>query len=211
MLSQVDEYLTRVSWQEELTALRLILLDCGLTEEWKWKQPCYTYRGNNIGILGSFKDNCVFSFFKGVLLQDEHSILEKPGANSQSARVVRITDVKQVVELRPILKAYIFEAIEVEKAGLNVTLESNDNLVFPEELHAKFALDPKFQTAFQDLTPGRQRGYNLYFSGAKSSKSRYNRIEKHTERILAGKGIHDCICGRSQKMPRCDGSHQHIQ
>lgn len=210
MIPQVDDYLTRVPWQKELTALRLILLDCGLTEEWKWKQPCYTYEGSNIGILGSFKTNCVFSFFKGVLLKDEHHILEKPGANSQSARVVRITDVKQVTELEKILKRYIYEAIEVEKAGLKVELKSNSELVFPEELHTKFAQDPAFHHAFQALTPGRQRGYNLYFSGAKSSKSRRDRIEKHTERILAGKGIHDCICGRSQKMPRCDGSHHHI-
>lgn len=210
MLSQVDDYLTRVPWQKELTAFRLILLDCGLTEEWKWKQPCYTFEGKNIGVLGSFKDNCVLSFFKGVLLEDAQEILEKPGANSQSARVVRITDVKQVIEMEAILRGYIFEAIEVEKAGLKVEYKSNDTLVFPKELHTRFAQDPEFQSAFQQLTPGRQRGYNLYFSGTKSSKSRQDRIEKHVQRILAGKGINDCVCGRSNKMPRCDGSHNHI-
>lgn len=211
MIPQVDDYLTRVPWEKELTALRLILLDCGLTEEWKWRQPCYTFQGKNIGILASFKDSCAVSFFKGVLLQDDHGILEKPGENSQSVRFARFTHVKQITELDAILKAYIYEAIEIEKAGLKVELKSNSELVFPEELHAKFAQDPAFHYAFQALTPGRQRGFNLYFSGAKSAKSREARIEKHTERILAGKGINDCICGLSQKMPRCDGSHNQIQ
>ncbi|MCB9138659.1 MAG: YdeI/OmpD-associated family protein [Caldilineaceae bacterium] len=178
------------TWEEELAHLRRICLDSDLTEELKWSQPCYTVGGRNLIMIAAFKDNCVLSFFKGALLKDPHGILEKPGGNSRAGRVVRFTDVAQVLEQEPILKAYIEESIAAEKAGLEVVVE-DDELVLPEELEEKFAEDPDFMAAFEALTPGRQRGYAIYFSSAKQSKTRTARIEKHMPRIFEGLGMHD--------------------
>ncbi len=211
MHSKVDEFLEKsAKWQEELKILRNIILSCGLTEELKWGQPCYTYNNTNVIILGGFKDYCFISFLKGVLLHDSENILKKPGENTQSGRIVSFTDVQQIIDLVQTLKDYIYEAIEIEKAGLKVESNNKVELVLPSELLLKFESDPAFKAAFEALTPGRQRAYNIYFSGAKQSKSRESRIENSFQRIINGKGLNDCTCGLSKKLPNCDGSHKYI-
>ena len=210
MHPEVDQYLSKVKkWQDELEKLRTILLDCQLNEELKWRVPCYTFQNGNIVLINSFKDFCALGFFKGALLNDSNNVLIKQGENTQSARIIRFTSVKEIIEMEAIIKAYIYEAIEVEKAGLKVE-PNNKELEFPEELLIKFNENPEFKTAFEALTPGRQRAYNLFFSDSKQSKTREARIEKYTQRILNGKGINDCVCGLSKKMPGCDGSHKFI-
>src|ERR1043165_597550 len=156
---KVDGYLRTKLWQEELRKLRAIVLDCPLTEEIKWRVPCYTYQGSNVVILGRFKDCCVLSFVKGALLKDAQGILVKPGENTQAARVIRFTNVREIVELEAVLKAYIHEAIDVEKAGLKVNFKAKTELIFPEELQNKLDKIPALKTAFAALTPGRQRAY----------------------------------------------------
>jgi uncharacterized protein YdeI (YjbR/CyaY-like superfamily) len=209
MNPKVDVYLSKAKkWAEELEALRTIIIDCGLIEELKWRQPCYTFQNNNIVIIGEFKEYCVLTFFKGALLNDANGILSKPGENTQAARLIRFTNVTEIVKLKPILKAYIFEAIELEKAGMKVDFKKNTELVFPQELQNKLDENPLFKNAFNALTPGRQRAYNLYFSASKQAKTRETRIEKYMQQIINGKGINDCTCGLSQKMPYCDGSHK---
>jgi uncharacterized protein YdeI (YjbR/CyaY-like superfamily) len=197
-------------WQEELLKLREIVLDCGLNEELKWGQPCYTLNKTNVIMLGGFKDYCFISFLKGVLLHDSENMLQKPGENTQSGRIIPFIDIQTIIDMKQTLKAYIYEAIEVEKAGLKVTSISKGELVFPDELLQKFESDPTFKVAFEALTPGRQRAYNIYFSGAKQSKSRVSRIESYVQRILSGKGFNDCTCGLSKRLPNCDGSHKYI-
>jgi uncharacterized protein YdeI (YjbR/CyaY-like superfamily) len=179
------------SWDDELKQLRTILLDTELTEEVKWKVPCYTYDGNNVLIMSAFKEYCSLSFFKGVLLKDPHGILEKQGENSQADRLIRFTDVDRIVELESVIKAYIQEAIEVEKAGLKVEYKSVSEFDVPEEFQSQLDDDPALKAAFEALTPGRQRGYLLYFSGAKQSKTRMSRVEKYIPKIFEGKGFHD--------------------
>ena len=211
MNPKVDDFINNATkWQPEIKQLRLLLLDCGLTEEFKWRNPCYTFQGNNVVIIGSFKEYCTLSFFKGTLLQDSNGILSKPGENSQAVRFFKFTNLEQIIEQQSIIKAYIYEAIEIEKAGLKVIFKSNTELELVEELQVALDKNPALKTAFQALTPGRQRAYNLHFSEAKQSKTRETRIEKYTQRILNGKGINDCICGLSKKMPNCDGSHKYI-
>lgn len=178
-------------WQAELREVRRILLDTELTEELKWGFPCYTFQGGNVVILSSFKDNCTLSFFKGVLLQDSERILVQPGENSQAGRVIRFTSVDEILALEAVLKAYVAEAIEVEKAGLKVEYQDTSAFEFPDELLKMFADDPAFAAAFEALTPGRQRGYLLHFSSAKQSQTRVRRIEKYMPRIFEGKGLHD--------------------
>ncbi len=212
MNPKVDEFISSATkWQPEIKQLRLLLLDCGLTEEFKWRMPCYCFQGNNVVLIGSFKEFCTLSFFKGILLQDSNGILSKPGENSQSMRFFKFTNLEQIIEQQSIIKAYIYEAIEIEKAGLKVIFKSNTELELVEELQVALDKNPALKTAFKSLTPGRQRAYNLYFSEAKQSKTRKTRIEKYTQRILNGKGINDCICGLSKKMPNCDGSHKYIR
>lgn len=211
MNPKVDEYIDKApKWQDEMMLLRALLLECGLTEELKWRVPCYTYRNNNIIIIGAFKETCTLSFFKGVLLNDVNGILVAPGENSQSVKMAVFTDIQEIKAQLPILKAYVFEAIEVEKAGLKVDKKGSEELVFSEELNSKLNTSPAFKKAFESLTPGRQRAYNLYFSAPKQAKTRITRIEKYTQQILNGKGINDCVCGMSKKMPNCDGSHKYI-
>ncbi|MFC4802674.1 YdeI family protein [Neobacillus sp. GCM10023253] len=178
------------NWPEELEKLRMIVLDCGLTEELKWGVPCYTFQKSNVLIISAFKEYCSLSFFKGALLKDAHRILEKPGENTQAGRLVKFTNVKQIVELEPVLKEYIYEAVEAEKAGLKVNTKKNPEPI-PEELQNKFEDIPALKTAFDALTPGRQRAYILHFSAPKQSKTRVSRIEKYMEKILAGKGLND--------------------
>ena len=212
MNPKVDDFISNAKkWQPEMEQLRLLLLDCGLTEEFKWRTPCYSFQGNNVVLIGSFKEYCALSFFKGTLLQDTDGILCKPGENSQAVRFFKFTNLEEIIEQQSIIKAYIYEAIEIEKAGLKVNFKSNTELELVAELQNTLDKNPDLKTAFQALTPGRQRAYNLYFSGSKQSKTRETRIEKYTPRILDGKGINDCTCGLSKKMPNCDGSHKYIR
>ncbi len=198
-------------WRQELEHLRTIILDCGLTEEWKWRVPCYTLQDSNIVLINSFKDYCAVGFFKGVLLKDSEGILYQQTENSQSARLIRFSNLQEITESESVLKSYIREAMEIEKAGLKVAFKKNTELVFLEELQTKLDEIPDFKTAFYALTPGRQRAYDLYFSAPKQSQTRYSRIEKYTQQILEGKGINDCTCGLSKKFPYCDGSHKELK
>jgi uncharacterized protein YdeI (YjbR/CyaY-like superfamily) len=212
MNPDVDAYLSKVKyWNEEATVLRSLLIECGLTEAFKWRAPCYMFQDSNIVILHLFKDYCALGFFKGVLLHDIHEILSSPGENSQSVRMAKFTSVKDIKKQKAILKAYIFEAIEVEKAGLKVELKQSKNLELTEEFQHKLDHHPALKKAFEALTPGRQRAYHLYFSAPKQSATRITRVEKYVSQILCGKGINDCTCGFSKKMPQCDGSHKHIK
>ena len=189
---KIDGYLRKSSqWQDELQKLRKIILDSELTEEVKWRVPCYAFQGKNVLFIGRFKESCVLSFVKGVLLKDPKAILIQQTENSQSVRIIRFTGVQEIVKLEPVLKAYINEAIEVEKAGLKVKLKKVSEFKMPEELERKFDETPALKTAFRALTPGRQRAYILYFSGAKQSKTREARVEKCVQRILGGKGLDD--------------------
>ncbi len=212
MHPKVDEFLLKAqNWQKEMEALRAIVLDCGLTEELKWRQPCYSFQNKNVLIISAFKEHCVLSFLKGVLLKDEAEILVSPGENSQSGMFAKFTSLKQIAENTNTLKAYIFEAIEVEKAGLKVDLAKSTEFEFPEELIKKLDQDPSFKAAFEGLTTGRQRAYNMFFTAAKQSKTIEARIEKYRDRIMKGKGMNDCVCGHSKRMPNCDGSHKYFE
>lgn len=178
-------------WQEEYAKLRILILDCGLVEELKWGVPCYTYKKSNIVLIHGFKNYCALLFHKGVLLNDAEGILIQQTKNVQSARQIRFTDISQIIEMEATLKAYIFEAIEVEKAGLEVKLKKTEEFNMPDEFQIKLDENPTLKSAFESLTPGRQRGYLLYFSSAKQSKTRESRIEKYTPQILDGKGLKD--------------------
>lgn len=184
-------------WADELKMLRDIILGCGLTEELKWGVPCYTYNGKNVLNISALKHSATIGFFKGSLLKDPQNILEKPGQNSQATRYLKITGVNQILELENTIRAYIFEAVEIEKAGLEVQFKKNPEPV-PEELQQKLDDDPLFNSAWEGLTPGRQRGYIIYFSQPKQSKTRLNRIEKLTPKILNGEGMHDKYSSRKQ-------------
>ena len=183
------------SWIEELKLLRQIVLECGLEEELKWSVPCYTLNKKNVLLVSALKDYATISFFKGALLSDEHGWLEKPGPNSQATRYLKFTDLKSIQERQSKIKEYIHQAIEVEKAGLKVTFQRNPEPV-PVELELKFKEDPLLQSAFEALTPGRQRGYILYFTQAKQAKTRLRRIDKCTGNILNGFGLHDAYKAR---------------
>ena len=192
MNPQVDEFLRKAhKWQEEFTKLRTIILDCQMTEEIKWGVPCYTLEHKNIVLIHGFKEYCAILFFKGALLNDAHQILIQQSENVQAARQIRFTNIHEIIDQEAILKAYIYEAIEVEKAGLTVTYKKKTELIYPEEFQNKLDEDPAFKTAFEALTPGRQRAYNLYFSEPKQSKTRESRIEKSIWQILNGKGLND--------------------
>jgi uncharacterized protein YdeI (YjbR/CyaY-like superfamily) len=179
-------------------------------EEWKWRVPCYTFQENNIVMVQGFKEYCAIGFFKGALLSDTESLLIQQTENSQSARQLRFTQIDEIIALEKTIKAYILEAIEIEKAGLNITYKKKEDYAFPEELHQKMQEYPALKTAFEALTPGRQKGYLLHFSEAKQAKTRETRIEKAMPKILDGKGLMDCTCGLSKRMPNCDGSHKQL-
>jgi len=192
MNCKVDEFFNKAKkWKEEYEKLRTIVLDCRLTEDFKWMHPCYTFHNKNIVLIHGFKEYCALLFHKGALLQDPHGILIQQTENVQAARQIRFTNVQEIVEMETILKAYIHEAIEVEKAGLEVNYKKNTDFNIPEELLNKFDAIPALKTAFEALTPGRQRAYILYFSQPKQSKTRESRIEKYIEHILNGKGLND--------------------
>jgi uncharacterized protein YdeI (YjbR/CyaY-like superfamily) len=189
---KVDFYFNKAKkWQQEQEKLRVIAIDCGLIEELKWGCPCYTLNNNNIVLIHAFKDYCAFLFFKGVLLKDTDGILIQQTENVQAARQIRFTSLLQIVEIEQTLKAYIHEAIEVEKAGLKVELKKTTEFNMPDEFQHKLNAIPALKTAFEALTPGRQRAYLLYFSSAKQSATRQARVEKYMPKILNGKGLDD--------------------
>jgi uncharacterized protein YdeI (YjbR/CyaY-like superfamily) len=192
MNPKVDEFLSKTpKRQEEFEKLREILLDCELTEELKWGVPCYTFQKNNIALIHGFKEYCAILFVKGALLRDAHGILVQQTENVQAGRQVRFTNAGEIAAMEAVLKDYVREAVEVEKAGLEVNFKKNTEFTVPEELQSKFEENPALKTAFEALTPGRQRAYLLYFSEPKQSKTRQARIEKYTQQILAGKGLQD--------------------
>ncbi|MCX6307343.1 MAG: DUF1801 domain-containing protein [Bacteroidia bacterium] len=192
MNPKVDLFIRKSEkWQEELENLRRIILDCMLTEEVKWGQPCYLFENRNLVLIHGFKEYCAILFFKGALLQDPQGLLILQTENVQAGRQIRFTNVQQILELESTLKAYIYEAIEVEKAGLKVEIKKNTELKFPLEFQTKLVEIPALKTAFDALTPGRQRAYNFYFSEPKQAKTREARVEKCILQILSGKGLYD--------------------
>ena len=205
----VDEFLKKVkNWKPELTALRKILLTTKLEEEVKWGVPCYTYDSKNIVLIQGFKEYCVIAFFKGSLLKDAKGVLLKAGENTQASRKIQFTSVEEIKKKEKLLKDYIKEAIALEKAGVKVEYKTVDQLVFPKEFEKHLKINKALKVAFEKLTPGRQRAYNLYFSSAKQVETRETRVQKYIQRILAGKGIDDFTCGLSKRYPYCDGSHK---
>ena len=190
--NKVDFYFDKPGkWQTELNELRKIILGCRLREELKWGVPCYQLEKRNIVLIHVFKEYCALLFFKGALLKDTHNLLIQQTKNVQAARQVRFTSASEIIKLKPDLKAYIYEAIEVEKAGLKVPIRKTSEYKVPEEFQEKLIADVDLKKAFQNLTPGRQRGYLLYFSAAKQSKTREERIEKYIPAIKKGKGLND--------------------
>jgi uncharacterized protein YdeI (YjbR/CyaY-like superfamily) len=189
---EVDGYLRRAKkWKEEFEKLRTIILGCGLTEEVRWGCPCYTFETRNVVLIHGFKEYCALLFFKGVLLKDAEGILIQQTENVQAARQIRFTNIREIKEMERTIKAYIHEAVEVEKAGLEVTYKRTSGFKMPEEPKNKLDEIAALKTAFNVLTPGRQRGYILYFSAAKQSKTRETRVEKCMPQILNGKGLND--------------------
>lgn len=188
---KVDQYIGKAKlWREEMEKLRTIILDCGLTEEFKWGKPCYTFQGTNLVVLQDFKQYFALLFFKGMLLRDPKNILVKTGENTRVGRQVRFANVKEITKLEPTLKAYIKEAVEKEKAGVQVEKKVNSEPI-PEEFQKELDKDPKLKAAFKALTPGRQRAYNMYFAAPRQTKTRESRIEKCLEQIMNGKGLND--------------------
>ena len=192
MNPKVDWFFNKATqWKEEFEKLRMLILDCGLTEELKWGVPCYTYQDSNIVLIHGFKEYCALLFFKGALLKDAKGILVQQTENVQAARQIRFTNVREIGKMEPILKAYIKEAIEVEKTGLKVDYKKTADFAIPEEFQNKLDEIPALKTAFDALTPGRQRGYILYFSAPKQAKTRESRVEKCMQQLLNGKGLND--------------------
>jgi len=192
MNPKVDFFFDKdTQWQKEYEQLRMICLDCGLTEELKWGCPCYTFQENNVVLIHGFKEYCAFLFFKGALLNDPEGILIQQTENVQAARQIRLTSLREIVKMERTLKTYIYEAIEVERAGLQVKLKKTKEFSVPEEFQKKLDKSATLRKAFEALTPGRQRGYLLYFAAAKLPKTRESRIEKYVQHILNGKGLED--------------------
>ena len=192
MNPKVDWFFTKdTKWQEEYEQLRTIVLDCGLVEDLKWGCPCYTFEKTNVVLIHGFKEYCALLFMKGALLHDEKGILIQQTENVQSGRQIRFTNVKEIVKMKATLKAYIYEAIEVEKAGLKVPMKKTAEYTMPEEFETKLKENPALKAAFKALTPGRQRGYLYFFSQPKLAKTREARVEKYIPNIMAGKGVDD--------------------
>ena len=192
MNPNVDWFFAKdTKWQKEYEKLRTIILDCGLIEELKWGCPCYTFQNANVVLIHGFKEYCALLFFKGALLNDPEGILIQQTKNVQSARQIRFTNVKDIIKMEKILKAYVYEAIVVERAGLKVKLKKTSDYKIPEEFQKKLNKSSALKKAFGELTPGRQRAYIFHFSQPKLSKTREARVEKYTKQILAGKGLND--------------------
>ncbi|MCU7494299.1 MAG: hypothetical protein HF314_04175 [Ignavibacteria bacterium] len=192
MNPKVDAFISRAhKWQKEFEKLRSIVLGCGLTEEFKWGVPCYTFQKGNVVLIHGFKEYCALLFFKGALLSDPEGILIRQTENVQSSRQVRFTGLSEITELEPLLKSYIYEALEVEKAGLEIEPKKTSEYSIPEEFQHRLDESPALKAAFEQLTPGRQRGYLLYFSSPRQAKTRTSRVEKSIPQILSGKGLSD--------------------
>ena len=192
MNPKVDAFLSKANkWQKEFEKLRTIVLDCGLTEELKWGQPCYTFQKRNVVLIHGFKEYCALLFFKGALLKDARGILIQQTENVQAARQIRFTNLREIVDKGPILKAYIHEAVEVEQAGLKVKLKKTSDFTVPVEFQNKLNKIPALKAAFNALTPGRQRAYLFYFAQPKQSRTREARVERYVPQILKGKGLND--------------------
>lgn len=212
MNQEVDKYLNSLKkCQDELTELRKIIIECELNEDFKWMHPCYTLMNKNVLLIHEFKDYCSILFHKGALLKDPENILVQQTENTQSARQIRFTNLSEIIELKPIIKKYIKEAIAIEKSGLQVKKKKTSEFEIPEELEQKFEENTEFEKAFKNLSSGRQRGYLLHFAQAKQSKTRTSRIEKNRKRIFDGKGLNDCTCGLSKRIPNCYGSHKQLE
>jgi uncharacterized protein YdeI (YjbR/CyaY-like superfamily) len=205
----VTQYIASAKhWKEELQAIREILLETELIEDFKWRTHCYTHNNKNIVIIAPFKEYFALAFFNGAAISDSGKLLIKAGANTQSGRQLRFKDSKEILNQKAIIKKYIKEAISIQSTNIVETTKPAVPLVEVQELNTIFKSDVAFKKAFLALTPGKQRGYLIYFSGAKQAETRVTRIEKYRDRILAGIGITDCTCGLSKRMPNCDGSHK---
>lgn len=192
MYTKVDSFLSKAKrWQEEMTLLREIVLECGLNEDYKWMHPCYTYQDSNIVLIHGFKDYCALLFFKGVLMKDQEGILIQQTENVQDRRQIRFRSLEEIVRLKPVIKDYIKEAIKIEQSDLKVEFKKTSDFNMPGEFQKRLESDKKLKVAFDGLTPGRQRGYLLYFSSAKQPQTRESRIEKYILKILDGKGLDD--------------------
>ena len=206
----VDEFIQSADkWRSEMAYLRHILLDCMMIETYKWKTPVYRMGSKNLIAISSLKEHCALNFFNGALLQDEEGLLIKPGEHTQLGRWMKFSLVEEIQKNEDLIKAYVLEAIEVEKLGLK--MDKPIEIPYPEELITIFAAKPALKAAFSTLTPGRQRAYLRFFSDGKQSETRTSRIEKNEKYILKGIGITDCICGLTKRKPSCDGSHRVIE
>ena len=209
MNPNVTQYIADAKlWKNELFAIRVILLETELIEDFKWRAPCYTNNNKNIVIIAPFKEYFALGFFNGAAINDSANLLIKAGANTQSGRQLRFKNSHDILDQKAIIKKYIKEAISIQSTSTLENTKPTAPKVEVEELNAIFKSDINFEKGFQALTPGRQRGYLIYFSGAKQSETRVTRIEKYRDRIIAGIGITDCTCGLSKRMPSCDGSHK---
>ena len=212
MNPSVDPFFMNLkAWREELIVLRSLVLECGLAEELKWGSPCYVQGKSNVVIIQGFKEYCGLMFFKGALMTDEKGLLSKPGEHTQSGRQIRFTSLQQIIDQADILKSYIQEAMDIEQAGLKVVHKQLNEYPVPEELTEIFSKNLALKQAFEGLTPGRQRAYLMHFSEPKQSATRITRIERMEDKIMRGKGMTDCWCGLSQRMPTCDGSHRQLK
>jgi uncharacterized protein YdeI (YjbR/CyaY-like superfamily) len=211
MKQDLEQFFEQLKFGKDiLLLLRKTLLSSSLTEGYKWKQPCYTLNGKNVIILAGLKDHVIISFFKGALLSNENAILQKAGENSQAARIIRLYTLVEAKSHLTFIKASIKAAIEIEKKGVKVEKDESAEIEIPIELVEVFKKDTDYKKAYFKLTPGRQRAYLIFFTGAKQSETRYSRIEKFRTRILDGYGFNDCVCGLSKRKPSCDGSHKVI-
>ena len=211
MDQKVTEYISKAKkWKNEMVLLRTILLNFKLEESIKWGKPCYAFNNSNLIIIQAFKYHCDLGFFKGALLKDPKKKLVKAGEHSQLGRQLRFLNENEIVQSETLIKSYIKEAIEIEKQGLKIEPTKSEQLL-PDELLAQFKKSASFKKAFYALTPGRQRAYNMFFTAAKQAATRETRIEKYKGQIMCGKGINDCTCGLSKKMPYCDGSHKQLK
>lgn len=212
MNPQVDAYIAKLkNWQAEIKILRSILLDCKLEEAIKWGQPCYSINNKNVVIIAPFKTHCDLGFFNGVSLKDEKRVLVRAGVNTQSSKQMRFVNVQEITKLKSIIKSYVKEAIENEKQGIKSSTTEKIEPIIVEEFEMILKKNVPLKKAFAALTPGRQRAYLIHFSGAKQPATRIARIEKNIDAILAGRGINDCTCGLSKRMPYCDGSHKYAK
>lgn len=211
MSKDLEAIFSHEKWGVLLRTIRQLLSSTELVETYKWKQACYTFGGKNVLIIGALKNHCTMGFFKGALLQDQDGLLEPPGPNSEHVRVIRLSNEKQLTSQHDTILALVQQAIELEKQGAKVDKSDAKQVEQAPELIEAFASDPEFQACFEALTPGRQRGYHIFFTQAKSSAARQRRIDKYHSRIMKGYGMNDCVCGLSNRMPNCDGSHKHAR